>query len=111
VSVVEPERLRGRPLSALVVTLIIVVVVACLVRAYTGTGAFVFTWASGLIRLLVGCGSAGAAYLLMTYSLARCGRLCPYELVLGPFMASAILAIGLIPLGLIQMAGALLKKR
>ena len=98
-------------MGSLIVTVFELVVVVVLLRRFTGKEAMVPKTSSGVIRLTAGVVCALGAYLIMAACLAKYGRLCHEELVAGTFFASVLLAILLIPLGVIQTIWVLGKRR
>jgi hypothetical protein len=78
-------------------------------RRFIGAGAFPSPSAVGLITLLVGVGCAGLTALLI--SRGGCARPCRDPSMVGAVWALAVLALGLIPGGLIQLCGAIFTRR
>jgi hypothetical protein len=73
-----------------------------------GAGAFPSPSAVGLIILLVGVGCAGVTALITR---GGCGRPCQDYSKIEAVWALTVLALGLIPGGLLQLCGAILTKR
>ena len=64
---------------------------------------FVNKSSSGLIRFAAGVFSAIGAYNMLLYCQHTQGSMCIGELINGSFFALFLLALGLIPLGAIQL--------
>ena len=99
-------------MDTLMAAIILVAPVLILLRKLTGVEALIFQLSSGIPRLVVGCACA----VFVSITLARCHTMvlrypCVYDVPGGFFVLPAmLLAFLLIPIGCIQMVGALLKK-
>ena len=93
----------------LMVSLVVTVgLFGVLVAKYSGTQILVFTWASGLKRLSIGCGGALCLFLwwgLPLYTVVPGGQVATL-LVCHVLIPCAVLALVCIPLGTLQMLGA-----
>jgi hypothetical protein len=94
----------------LIVTIFELAIVLIVLRIVTGKKSFVPKLSSGIIRLSVGVLSASGAYSIMTYCTQKYGRLCHEELIAGTFFTFSLLALCLIPLGVIQTLWFLLRR-
>jgi hypothetical protein len=92
-------------MGIIVMASIVFVVGVIAVRTLTRAAVFMWTYASGAVRGLVGSCCAVMTSLIMVHDLNTCGRLCPYEFSAGPFVAWAALALMLMPIGGIQLCG------
>ena len=92
--------------------IMVFVPVFILLRKFTGTKLLIFQLSSGIPRFVVGFVSALAAYIILSQcSKVVLRRPCVYEVTAGFFVLPAVfLALLLIPVGFIQIVGAILKK-
>jgi hypothetical protein len=98
-------------MGIMVMASIVFVVGVIAVRTLTRPAVFIWTYASGAVRMLVGLCCAVMTSLIMVHDLNTCGRLCPYAFSAGPFVALAALALMLILIDGIQLCGTLFKRR
>jgi hypothetical protein len=87
----------------IIITILVIAIEVTILGIFTGTKVFIPKISSGLIRLAVGGLNAGGAYAIWISCVQEYGRMCHYELALGPFFAFFLLAISLIPVGIIQI--------
>lgn len=94
-------------------TALIVALIGVVIGKYSGTKVFVFELRSGIIRLVVGLLSVLYMYLwwgmrlFQSFSFGECGT----SVITYSFLACSIMALVLIPLGIIQILGAIIKRK
>ena len=94
----------------IIVIIVELFIVLIILRILTGKKGLVQKSYHGLIRLIGGGFSALVAYAIWTYCVQKYGRMCVGALMAGTFFAFLVLAICLIPIGVIQTIWILLKR-